>query len=765
MYDNMIEDIENLYETNKFGYKYVRYDRKPKEDLVNYYKNNFNINTDCHYSCITCQIHQINKYKVDLDLKNEKLIAATGKGLEKWFPVKCEFIKKGLPNSFFEKLEQLKKKGIDERRAKRLLLASIDPAAWAETMFGFDDDTKELPDISRHWYLRWYQKLIVRCTANRIVLRWGRRSGKSAISTLWMINKIFNYKVFKGINPETGEDILGGPAIAIVTPFQSQVSNLFEELERFIKSNKELEKQVVPRGSKLYRQTPPLLMEFKNGASIKGFVTGSNNKEDGSGGGAIRGLTADIVYLDEMDMIPESIYKKVIDPLKLSKPHTYFIGSSTPIGKKATFYKWSLEDMNYKESYVPSTALPHWDIVEEEAMNESTQDSFRSEYMADFITDSYGAFKNQYIISARTNYSYQDTNSYEFWKQKFNEDFSKFRICIGIDWNKKIGTEYSVTAWSPISGDFWVLENIVLPPSQYSGQAYKEMLKTLNYKWNPHYIYADEGHGHFLIEDLQVESAYAEDERGLSPFLKATAELGKKMKSVNFSSNIKLYNPASGTYFEKYAKSFLVENAVQIFEREKIHFDESDQTLIRQLGNFIEIKKQDNGRIVYGMENELIGDHRLDAMMLALAGLVIEESLYSPNLSTETGTFLKEKRDEEKETFVSAIQQATELASLIKRQKTNAHFQGIVLQRGSTKEQEYSNWKEKQWREGLTNQTRSSRIPIDEEKASKGFFSKRGLAEYVETSPGEDKEENWKYHTPIKIAPIKRGNHIRKTTF
>ena len=45
----------------------------------------------------------------------------------------------------------------------------------------------------------------------------------------------------------------------------------------------------------------------------------------------------------------------------------------------------------------------------------------------------------------------------------------------------------------------------------------------------------------------------------------------------------------------------------------------------------IEKYNRQNNKPVYGKVNEQIGDHRLDALMLALGALVLEESVYSGN--------------------------------------------------------------------------------------------------------------------------------------
>lgn len=736
MYDDYEKDLKSLYETNKWNFSYVRYDKKPPERLVKAYKDKYKINTDCHHSCLNCQIHHINKYKDQLELEDEKLKEETGKGLDKWFPVSCNYIPKGIHASYKDKLELLKAKGVDEKRAKRLIMASVDSASWLELMFGFDDDSAKDEDLRKHYYLRWYQKFTSRCSANRMVLRWGRRSGKSAVSALKLLHYMFNNKVFYARNSE-GIEMYRGPKIAVVCPFETQVTNIFSELEKYLLLNKDLEKEVIATGSKLYTQTPPKTMTFKNGGMIMGFVTGANNKEDGSAGGALRGYSPDIIYLDEMDMIPEYVHKSVIKPFLLTSPFTILIGSSTPIGKKGAFYNMCTSDPIYQEIYVPSTVLPHWDAQEKEILNDATEESFKAEYMADFILDSYGVFKSHYVHAARENYSYDQTDNSDFWKNRFHENFYDFRICIGIDWNQNIGTEYSVVAWSPKFNTFWVLENINIPPSKYSAEEYKNEVKRLNYKWNPHYIYADEGYGNLLIENIQYESDMIMSKKEKTLYEQSVAKISSKLKKINFSSNIEFIHPTQGNKFKKWAKGFLVENLIGIFEREKIRFAEDDKVLVKQLHNYIQVDKKENGKVIYGMENESVGDHRLDALMLGCAGLVIEESIFSLGSIGEAGISHK-PLEIEQEDDVDVINKATDLVKLIKRAQ-NMNY-------------ETSNYK-----------------PPDKPKVIKeageqqGYFSKRhAVDKFVETRRGEDTDENHLY-TAVKIEPRKRT--IRTSIF
>lgn len=757
MYNGYQDDIDDLFETNKFGYKYVRLDKKPADRLVQAYVEKYNINTDCHHSCLTCQITHIDKYKYDLEMANAKSIKETGKPLEKWFPVKCNYIPKGIRGDIKSQIKEIAHNlNADEGRARKILLSSIDPSAWTELMFGFDDKTQENTDMSEQWYLRWYQKHILRCSANRMVLRIGRRGGKSSSIAWKLIYLIFNYKVFAGYN-STGEKQYQGPEIVIITPFTSQVKNIFGDIERFLKLNKDLAEMTNSRGGKLYSQTPPLKMEFKNGGSITGYVSGANAKDDETGGGIIRGENAHIIYLDEMDMIPDSILNKVIQPLLLTRPNVLMFASSTPIGKKGMFFKWSLEASYFKEVYAPSTVLPFWDSVEKEILEESTLDAFKAEYMADFIEQQAGVFKHRYIQEARADYLYTETEDTEFWIKTFGEDFHKFRICMGIDWNKNAGTEFCVTAFSPRTGRFFVLETINIPPSEFSSEAYKEEVKRLNFKWRPNYIYADEGYGHTMIEDLQVEAISLSSKTNRSPYEQTIVELQEKLKSLNFSSNIELLNPATGTYFKKYAKNFLVENAVKLMERTRIKFSESDKILVKQLGNYIVKKQHDSGKLIYDQNNEGIGDHRLDAYILSLGGLALEESVFSTNYGPPPDTYYVSKKDDT-ENFESSMQEALGILKVLKKQKSGVQLDVLAIRRGNgTVEQERHIYNQQKWEEGQDRPHSTGRADITSSKPVKGYFSEKGLATHSETRKGEEIDANYMFSKPIKMDKKKRG--------
>ena len=611
------KDIEKLYTKNDLGYVYQDPKCKLSEETVEYYKKEHKIKTDVHRMCINCQVRQIEKYKNAPDGA-------------KVFKPKCTFVPRGLPKGSSKIIKEISAdSGIPEERATLLVKSTIDPVSWAELMLGFNDNND-------NWKIRDYQKEQVRCTADRYVIREGRRSGKTFSIALKLTTLVFTQLVDKGFD-SNGKTIMQGPTIMIVTPYQAQLTNIFNEIESLIKRNPELKREIDSgTGDSLYVKNPMYRMELKNGAAILGFVSGLGVKQDGSGGGTMRGQNADIIYLDEMDMIPEEILDKVVTPILLTKPGVKLIATSTPIGKRGKFYQWCLERQDFKEDYFPSSVLPHWSDIRDELIKENTNEGFRAEYMAEFIEGSYGVFKPSWINNAKRDYFYSETANHNTMNRLGIESRKDLIVCIGIDWNKNAGTEYYVVGYNTKTGVWIGLDAVNISSTEYSSKKWADELLKLNYKWKPDYVYADEGYGHTIIEDLKLHSRRMATKENKNDFDQQSAYLADRLVAFNFSRKIEITDPMTGEKSSKRGKHFLVENAIRLMEEGLFVFSYEDETLAKQLQNYIVVKLQDStNKPVYGMENKGIGDHRLDAWMLALAGLTLESSIMTNRSSFE----------------------------------------------------------------------------------------------------------------------------------
>ena len=729
--------IEKLYNKNEFGYTHQDPDARLDEETIQEYKEKYDINTNVHRTCVNCQIRQIEKYK-----------HMTGKDPK--FKIRCEFIPKGLPAGSAKKVKEIAERSeISYNRAKQLLLSTVDPVTWAELMFGFTDEND-------NWKIRNYQKEQLRCSAYRLVVREGRRSGKTFVMALKLVYYAFNMLIDKGLNSDGGK-LIEGPSIMIVTPYQAQLTNIFNEIESLIKRNSELASQVTTGGTdSLYIKTPMYKMELKNGGSIRGFVSGLGVKGDGSGGGTIRGQSADVIYLDEMDMIPEDILDKVITPILLTKPTVRLIGTSTPIGKRAKFYQWCLERPDFKEDYYPSSVLPHWDTIKEELLRENTEEGFKAEYMAEFIEGSFGVFRPSWIFNAKRDYEYHDTSGPLALSKLGIKDSANMIKCIGIDWNKNAGTEFFVAGYSTTEGIWIALDAVNVPSTQYSARRWMEEVVRLNYKWKPDYIYADEGYGHTILEDLKLYSHKIRAKENKTPMDIETSKLVDKLISFNFSRNIEIRDPVDGRVIKKSGKHFIVENAVRIFEDGRVIMPASDETIAKQMMNYVVLRRNaQNNKPVYGMDNTHIGDHRLDAMMLALAGLTLESSIYSSSGTSDITVpeFLSKGTLEN--SYMSPGEESNMIMDGLKRYRVPRAANILKIIRGGGSPEEDQAIKEKMYYQGIWEP------PEKFKKRNRGDSFKSDESSSIMESIA-NKNNNYRPSEPARKGP-RRGRKGRRS--
>jgi len=459
----------------------------------------------------------------------------------------------------------------------------------------------------------------------------------SFVMALKLLDRALNTKIIASYK-SNGQPLYRGPKIVIVTPFQTQLTVLFDEMQNLLERNPELVSQVVRnKGTGLYTKQPNYKMGFEkpgedfiSGAIIMGYVSGTSVKADGSGGGSLRGESPDFVYMDEMDMIPEDVLSSVIRPFIATNSDVTMYATSTPIGvgRKGYFYRYCKEDPAWVEYYLPSSVLPHWEQVRSEIEAEgTTTEAFKAEFMAEFVESGQGVFKLDHILKATRPYTYDDSrrDNIPWWRNVAGvRETSELVTIIGVDWNKIAGTEMVVVAYDPRQHMWFVCDAVNIPSSEFSTVRFKEALIELNFKWKPDWVYPDEGFGHHVIEDLRWEAFRLASKDAKTPVEAATVRLYDIMKPINFSSKLTIRDPVTYEEKEKYAKELLVQNAVNVLEEGRIWIPESDKVLFNQLAKYVIVRMAASGRLIYGPSDERLGDHRLDAFMLALLGFFIE---------------------------------------------------------------------------------------------------------------------------------------------
>ena len=649
--------------------KYVDYSRPAPKALVDSYCKDYNINTDCSGACVNCQISQLNKYpnegtwavkvsvtdmydpkdisRVVLKLKKFQQVKVLKREGEFWLVSATRYIGTCMKNESHKRFTTMNRALLSEKRCEEcegefmiephqiegfvsknhitgfliqcnfipkeyeipdevagllsdkeeeMAKAALDPASWSKTF------------LSRK--LRPHQQIANRCSAKYMSLRWGRRSGKSYGQAISILNYVFNTQFYEG-KDTSGNDVYRGAIVLIISPFLSQISLIWDDIKELLKRNPELWAMQL-RDVK----TPFHQMEFSNGAVIKGFTTGASSKQEAS---TIRGQKADLIYADEVDYIPSDDLKKAIEPIMLTYPHVKMQASSTPKGKREWFYSSCREWPHFKEFYFPSTVLDNWDEIK--ATLDLTHDSFMQEYMADFIPEEMGVYQPHFISDAEMDFTYRQPAPFEWMGQQvwLDKPVPTWVYSIGVDWNTNAGTEIMVVGHAP-SGHCFAVEAVNVPKQDWQMIKAENAIFSLHAKWNPRFIYVDAGHGVGQIEHMQAASSQAATNDPNHP----DAKIGPKIKAYDFSARIEYRHPVTGEIRTSIAKPFLVENSVRHFENRLIYFPATDGILHNQLLNYIKAGISNTGMPRYGMTDNKIGDHRVDALNLALVAFKLE---------------------------------------------------------------------------------------------------------------------------------------------
>lgn len=483
----------------------------------------------------------------------------------------------------------------DEKEALEKGLSALDPEELAalEGQFSPTDWFKYNTNDPDTYTERWYQTLITSCSAKKRVLRMGRRCGKTFSAAMYVLHRIATSE--KKIN------------VLVVAPMQTH-------LDEIVKTLKDLCDVLSFKLWLSKRSTPIVEITFVNGCTVQ-CVVGAND------GTSARGKKADILWIDETDFVGSKVLE-ALKAIEMDNPNVETIYTSTPIGE-GNLYRFAQSEQ-VKEFHYPSYVIPHYN----EQIHRSNKDdlgevAFVQEILALFGVDEHGAFPSRFIDRAET---------YNI-PQMFNEAYvlnnrEKFIIVIGVDWNHdNNGTRILVVGYHKEIERFFVIEKSRISKLNYTQNLAIEKVVEFNRKYYADHIGCDQGFGATQIGALRMEgkSQYGKVPHD-HPDLKLT-----KVEAVDFGSSLELRDPVTRKILKKKAKQFIVENTLHYLEEGRIAFDDiEDNELIMQLKNYSIVKKTINGN-VYKAKDKKIGDHDLDAFMIAI---YIFEKMYGTMLGT-----------------------------------------------------------------------------------------------------------------------------------
>ena len=470
-----------------------------------------------------------------------------------------------------------------------------DPAFWASRYLVTKNSIGDVVPFEP----RWYQTEMLRCTADRKVDRMGRGTGKTFTGIAEELWNLITKKNFETL---------------VLCPGQVQSQLWYTEL-LFQKDHSIKLKESFMEG----KQQPFFLVPFKNGSKIGIFTAGSSS---GKGAQSVRGQSPDRVRLDEQDYLHDNDYSAV-NALMRRKKHSTFHGSSTPTGFRSQFWKMCKKFNDYKEFYFPISVHPDWNSeMEKRAIEEArTADVFRHEFLAEFGEPSAGVFKASFVDASLQNYSYK----------RLQYDSSK-RYFMGVDWNGKgTGTRICVIEYDPTTRTRRkVAMETVDSDKSTTSDSIKAIIK-LNKAWHCDEVFIDAGYGFAQDEFIRLAGQQSADPD--------TSKL-RHVRSIDFGgslefnrlvpnrNHIEKRTPDDEETFEGRTKPFMVEGCVMAFEMDLVQISNEDRILEEQLRAY-KVTNYTPGGVARTFEtNKDIGDHDLDAFMLAMMAIELKYGLF-----------------------------------------------------------------------------------------------------------------------------------------
>lgn len=383
--------------------------------------------------------------------------------------------------------------------------------------------------------------------------------------------------------------LVAAPMVTMI----DEISQVFVELSNLID---------IPGFIQSKKSSPILEITFFNGSILKGITAADDGK-------SARGKKADVIWIDEVDFVPTKALD-AIRAIQLDNPNVELIYTSTPIGE-GNLFNFANQRIT-KEFHYPTFTRP--DYTDE--MHSSTEAlsaiAYAQEILAIYGLDEAGVFPIRFIDMA---YDY-------YIKDSYNEDFvlnnrDRFILIIGVDWNHdNNGTRIVVLGHDRVYSKFFIVEKQRISKIKMTQTLAVQTIVDLNRKYNCDHIICDEGFGIAQVSMLRLKG---EEQYGKVPPNHPDIKLVDTI-AVSFGSTLEITDPVKHQTIKKNTKQYIVENAQKVLENNQLALDDlKDDEVILQMKNYHIARTGLRGNI-YKPKDKKIGDHDLDALMLALYG-------------------------------------------------------------------------------------------------------------------------------------------------
>lgn len=236
---------------------------------------------------------------------------------------------------------------------------------------------------------RWYQREVLDKTDKYTVVRFGRRTGKTFM-----------------LGVQAAVALLRDPTakILLLAPNESHVKLLFDDYIRPLlttyrhKSSSMVGIPSSPNGNVPAEADFVIAKDTQKPQEI--VITDGEHHNSRIKGMVIsdsaRGQSASLVIFDEADYADTEKVQKIVSPIIMTMPDTRIVMSSTPTGRRDSFFYKACHDQMWSEYHCTFKVLPHYS---EELHRQAARmtggentNAFKQEYLAEFGARTEGVF-------------------------------------------------------------------------------------------------------------------------------------------------------------------------------------------------------------------------------------------------------------------------------------------------------------------------------------------------------------------------------------
>lgn len=457
------------------------------------------------------------------------------------------------------------------------------PIKWAEQELGWV--TRGFDKVKKKNMNRWYQRELLDCSAERKILRSGRRIGKTDSLVVNALFKAANNKDFK---------------VLVIAPYEAQVQVFFKRIDELVAESATLKYKVTRRRSN------PEYIEFSNGATIKGFCSSASS--GGNGGNKVRGQSANYIILDESDYLMEADMEAIMAILA-SDSKCLLHEASTPTGARQGFWKRATDkSQGFKEFHYYSHISPEYTKeVDDYFRSNYSYDGYLREFLAEFGEETLGVFQKEKILS--------NIGEYTLAESRQEGPQPGWHYILGADWNgRAIGVHMVVVGLNPLKEEYKIVDKQVVKQKQFTqDSAVKTMIQMHKY-WGTEFMYVDQGYGEYQVETIQKIGYDAND-----------IDLMKAIKPIAMGGTRMIIDPITKEEEKKNTKPFSINLTAQKVERGQITFPQGEDYMnddewgiVAEFCGFQIVRIGENGAPKYSREH----DHSLTSVVLAILGFM-----------------------------------------------------------------------------------------------------------------------------------------------